>query len=191
MSSNQIIEQIVVEVSTDPLNPVLNFNAAVEYKNLNQTASAVGFYLRAAEYGIESHPLIVYSSLLNISICMESQKDRAWTVSNTILQAISYLPMRPEAYFMLSKFYEKSGQWQEAYTFAKLGLLYADYEMIALPEFTDYIGKEGLEFQLAVSAWWIGRNEESFGLHKKLSKSKTLPKLYKDTVLSNLSKMAK
>jgi tetratricopeptide (TPR) repeat protein len=190
MSSNQIIEQIVVQVSTDPLNPVLNFNAATEYKNLNQTASAVGFYLRAAEYGIESHPLIVYSSLLNISICMESQKDRTLTVSNTILQAISYLPMRPEAYFMLSKFYEKSGQWQEAYTFARLGLLYADYEITDLPDFYDYIGKEGLDFQSAVAAWWIGKHEESFASHKKLSKSKTLPKLYKDIVVSNLSKMS-
>ena len=50
MSSETMhIENLIVNLSTDPYNPVLNFDCAVEYERLNQTASAVSFYLRCAE----------------------------------------------------------------------------------------------------------------------------------------------
>ena len=189
MSSNEIIERLVVEVSTNPLDPVLNFNAAVEYEKLHQTASAVGFYLRAVEYGFESHPLIAYASLLRISICMEGQKDRNWTVSNTILQAIAFLPARPEAYFLMARFYERSAQWQECYTFACMGLMFSSQEMISLPIDVEYIGESGLEFEKAVSAWWIGRLDESVKILHKLLDTPGLPENYKNAVKSNLDRI--
>lgn len=185
MSSNEIIERLVVEVSTDSLNPVLNFNAAVEYEKLNQTASAVGFYLRAVEYGYESDPLVAYASLLRISICMDGQKDRNWTVSNTILQAISFLPGRPEAYFLMAQFYERSTQWQESYAFAQLGLLYSEQAMLPLPVDVTYIGTNGLLFQKAVAGWWIGRRDESAQILNYLL-TVDLPEIYRSAVLSNL-----
>jgi hypothetical protein len=191
MSSNEIIERLVVEVSSDPLSPVKNFNAAVEYEKLNQTASAVGFYLRAVEYGFETHPLIAYASLLRISICMEGQKDRNWTVSNTILQAMAFLPARPEAYFLMSKFYEKSAQWQESYTFSQLGLMYSEHSMLELPLDVSYIGTNGLLFQKAVSAWWIGRKDESIKLFTHLSTIKNLPIDYQISIKENLERIVK
>jgi hypothetical protein len=186
MSSNKIIESLVVEVSTDSLNPVLNFNAAVEYEKLNQTASAVGFYLRAVEYGYDTDPLVAYTSLLRISICMDGQKDRNFTVSNTILQAIEFLPGRPEAYFLMSKFYEQAAQWQESYTFSQLGLLYSEQAMLELPVDVSYIGTNGLLFQKAVAGWWIGRKDESAELLKYLT-TVPLPEVYKNAVLNNLN----
>lgn len=189
MSSNEIIERLVVEVSSDPLSPVKNFNAAVEYEKLHQTASAVGFYLRAVEYGFETHPLIAYASLLRISICMEGQKDRNWTVSNTLLQAIAFLPTRPEAYFLLSRFYEKSTQWQESYTNACLGQVFSKQRLENLPVDVEYIGEQGLLFQRAVSAWWIGRKDESVNILLALSASPSLPFNYKQAVSDNLSRL--
>lgn len=189
MSSNEIIERLVVEVSSDPLSPVKNFNAAVEYEKLHQSASAVGFYLRAVEYGYETHPLIAYASLLRISICMESQKDRNWTVSNTILQAIAFLPTRPEAYFLMSRFYERSAQWQESYTYACLGQVYSKNRLEPLPTDVTYIGDLGLMFQRAISAWWIGRNDESVSTLLFLAASPDLPFMYKQAVSDNLSRL--
>ena len=119
---NKTIEDLVVKLSHDPHNPELNFACAVEYERLNQTASAVSFYLRCAEYGYESHKLLTYNSLLRMARCFEDQTDRQYTVSNCILQAMTVLPERPEAYFMLSQFHEKSQAWQECYTYAELGL---------------------------------------------------------------------
>ena len=189
MSSNEIIERLVVEVSSDPLSPVKNFNAAVEYEKLHQTASAVGFYLRAVEYGFVTHPLIAYASLLRISICMEGQKDRNWTVSNTLLQAIAFIPTRPEAYFLLSRFYEKSAQWQESYTNACVGQVYSKQRLEDLPVDVDYIGDLGLLFQRAVSAWWIGRKDESINILLALSASPNLPFNYKQAVSDNLARL--
>ena len=55
------ISDFVVELSKDPFNPDINFACAVEYEQLKQTASAVSFYLRTAEYG---DGILVYNSLL-------------------------------------------------------------------------------------------------------------------------------
>jgi hypothetical protein len=191
MNSNDLIEQLVVDASSDPLNPKKNFDIALEYERLGQTASAVGFYLRAAEYGYKTDPLVAYSSLLKISICIEGQKDRKNTVSNVILQAMAYLPERPEAYFLLSKFYEKDAGWQEAYTYAALGLNALKNPLVKLPVVVgEYHGDYSLQFQIAVSAWWIGRKEESLRLLNELDKRTDLSNIYETAVKANLKKLS-
>lgn len=189
MNTDQI-EHLVVELSKSPFDPTINFNLAVEYERLNQTASAISFYLRAVEYGNNTHPLIVYSSLLRMSICFEGQKDRNWTVSGAILQAISYLPFRPEGYFLLSRFHERSGNWQEAYTFAEVGLSFSNrnFTYSDLPTWVEYPGEYGLLFEKAVSAWWVGRKNESHGLFKKLSEL-YLNEEYATAVKNNMERL--
>jgi hypothetical protein len=190
MSSNDLIEQLVVDASSDPLNPKKNFDIALEYEKLGQTASAVGFYLRAAEYGYKTDSLITYTSLLKISVCIEGQKDRKNTVSNVILQAMAYLPERPEAYFLLSKFYEKDAGWQEAYTYASLGASTLKNSLVKLPAVVgEYHGEYALEFQVAISSWWIGRRDESLYLLDKLKNRKDLSYIYQVAVDTNLEKL--
>jgi hypothetical protein len=190
MSSNDLIEQLVVDASSDPLNPKKNFDIALEYEKLGQTASAVGFYLRAAEYGYKTDSLITYTSLLKISVCIEGQKDRKNTVSNVILQAMAYLPERPEAYFLLSKFYEKDAGWQEAYTYASLGASTLKNSLVKLPAVVgEYHGEYALEFQVAISSWWIGRRDESLYLLDKLKNREDLSYIYQVAVDTNLEKL--
>ena len=81
------LSEMVVKLSSDPFNPDLNFNVAKEYLLLNQTASAVSFFLRCAEYGGKSNDL-VYSSLCAIARCFNDQKGREYSVTNCLLQAI-------------------------------------------------------------------------------------------------------
>jgi len=188
MSSNEIIERLIVDASTDPLDPEKNLAIAVEYEKLGQTASAVGFYLRAAEYGYDNNGMVTYAALLRISICIEGQKNRGLTVSNVLLQAIAYFPDRPEAYLLMSKFYEKSGAWQESYTFASMGLMY--YRVIwDLPVDVGYPGYWALEFQQAIAAWWIGRKDESLKMLQELSKNRFVNKEYALAVASNLARL--
>lgn len=161
------IKKLIENASRNMFNPELNFEIAKEYENLGQAAAAVSFYLRAAEYGYDTHPLIVYSSLIRMSFCFEDQKGREHTVTNCLLQAIQYLPKRPEAYFLISRFYERSQKWQECYTFAELGLMntaYADN----LPVSVEYPGVYALLFEKSVSAWWVGRVDESYSLLNKI-----------------------
>jgi hypothetical protein len=189
MSSNEEIERLVVEASSAPLDPVRNFDVAVAYERLGQTASAVGFYLCAAEHGYESQPLVTYASLLKVSTCIDRQGGRKHTVSNAILQAAAYLPERPEAYFLLSRFYEQEGSWQECYTYATVGLETLRRPQADLPvEIDDYRADCALEFQAAISAWWIGRGDESIERLLALSKQ-PLPEKYAAAVRSNLQRL--
>jgi hypothetical protein len=188
MSSNEVIERLVVDASTDPLNPEKNLAIAVEYEKLGQTASAVGFYLRAAEYGYKSDPDVTYSALLRVSICIEGQKDRGLTVSNVLLQAIAYMPRRPEAYLLMSKFYERAGSWQESYTYAVLGLGWTR-QLFDLPVDVGYPGHYALEFQQAIAAWWIGRQNESLAMLRELAYDKFTNQEYQQAALSNLKRL--
>jgi len=181
------IEDLVVELSKDPFNPALNFDVAVEYEKQSQTASAVSFYLRTAEYGIESHPTLVYASLLKVAHCFDDQNDRQATVSNCLLQAVAYLPYRPEGYFLLAQFHERLGQWQECYTWASIGL--HQHLHSPLPVSVGYEGQYVLLFEKAVSAWWIGRKDESLKLFADLQDMK-IDAGYKAAVQNNLERIS-
>lgn len=181
------IESLVVDLSRDPFNPEKNLACAEEYLRIGQTASAVSFYLRAAEYGYQSHPLIAYGSLLKVAQCFESMNDRMLTVSNCILQAIAFMPDRPEAYFLMSQFHERYQQWQECYTMAQIGL--RTKAVPSLPVEIGYYDLYCLEFQQAVSAWWIGRKEESLRILKDLFKRDIHP-IFLNAVKFNLDKLS-
>ena len=181
-----MIENLIVDLSHDPFNPVLNFDVAVEYEKSNQIASAVSFYLRCAEYGKDTHAEYVYASLLKLAKCFEEQNDRLTTVSNCLLQAIAYDPYRPEGYFLLAKFHERAGNWQECYTYACIGQSAVAPDK--LPVDVDYPGDYCLEFEKGVSAYWIGRKQESIGIMRKLS-YESIAEEYANAVKSNLARI--
>jgi hypothetical protein len=181
------IEELIETASHDMFNAELNFQVAQEYENIGQTAAAVSFYLRAAEYGYDSHPLIAYTSLIRMAFCFEDQSWREHSVSNSLLQAIQYMPNRPEAYFLLSRFYERSQKWQECYTFAEIGLLHKG-RFEPLPAYVEYDGDFCLLFEKAVSGWWVGRQEESDSIFKSLL-NQDISEMYRSTIEYNLKLM--
>lgn len=179
-----MLNNLIIDLSSDPFDPEKNFEVALEYESLNQYASAMSFYLRAAEYGYVLNMEIAYTSLLKLSMCLEKLQERQASVINSLLQAIAYVPDRPEAYFLLSRTYERMSEWQLCYTFAELGLTKAK-NLQDLPVSVDYNGKYCLEFEKAVSGWWIGRKEESKKLLESLL-TKDIPEDYKKAVEYNL-----
>ena len=170
-----LIESLIVDLSHDPFNPELNYAVAIEYEKQKQTASAVSFYLRTAEYGYVTHPHLVYESLLNLAQCFNDQNDRLATVSNAILQAIAYQPQVPKGYLKLSEFHEHQKNWQESYTYACIGE--------SLDDADDY----RFIFQKAISAWWIGRVKESKELFVQLLTRKDLLPQYRKSIELNLA----
>ena len=183
----ELIAGLIADLSKDPFSPILNFECAKEYRRLNQTASAVTFYLRCAEYGAENDSLLVYISLIELSKCFDDQKGREHTVKNALQQAIAYMPYRPEAYFFLSNFYERQGNWQECYTQATIGehMAVVDYDLPV----EGYYGEYCLIFEKAVSAYWIGRKDESIKLFRHLEKQ-DLRSEYQKSVRENLLRIA-
>ena len=181
------IENMVVDLSRDPFNPSLNFDLAEEYLRLNQTASAVSFYLRCVEYSGEASPK-AYASLIRMAQCFNDQQGREYSVTNCLLQAVAYDDTRPEAYLKLSEYYERAGQWQEAYTWASSGYGWAKADVESLPANVSYAGSYALLFQMGISAWWIGRKDESLNTLRALA-DMDLNEMYKNAVAYNLEKL--
>lgn len=184
----EVINELIKKLSNEPFDPKLCFSIATEYELAGQTAAAISFYLRTAEYGYYSHPEYVYASLLKSANCFENQKNRQSTVENLFLKAVAYQPGRPEAWFLLSRYNEKNKNWQQAYTYAEIGLYKLSGNHAPLPIGVDYPGDFCLTFQKAVCAWWVGRQDESQQLFTKLSKM-ALPKKYSSSVKLNLDFM--
>ena len=181
------LPNLIVRLSQDPFNSDLNFDVAEEYLLHNQTASAVSFYLRCVEF---SPPVNAkgYTSLLRMAQCFNDQQGRELSVTNCLLQAITYDDTRPEAYFKLSEYFERAGQWQESYTWAIMGLGWAESNLEPLPADIGYPGSYVLLFQRSVAAWWIGRKDEAISGLKVLS-ALNLNEMYRVAVNHNLEKL--
>lgn len=175
----------------DPNNPKLNFVMGQEYEAIGQIAAAVSFYLKAAEYGYESDPLVTYASLIKVALCAERLGGRNHTCSTALMHAISYMPTRPEAYFVLSRLYERMQKWQYSYMFSVLGLECTSSTLEPLPGYVEYEGEYCLIFQKAVSGWWVGQQEQSKKLFKYLLNNYKMADIYVNASLSNLESIGK
>jgi tetratricopeptide (TPR) repeat protein len=180
------IEELIVDLSKDPFNPELNFRVAVKYEDLKQAASAITFYLRTAEYGVDTHNDLAYASLLKMAVCFSNQNNREHTVLNCWRQALIVNPDRPEAYFIMAQYYEQKAEWHEAYTWAVMGL--SKVEQTPLPVDVGYPGNFALEFEKAVAGWWIGRLEESKAIFSKLL-TMDIPSNYVEAIIDNFKRI--
>jgi hypothetical protein len=180
------IKNLIVQLSNNPFSPELNLKIAEEYERIGQTASAVSFYLRTAEHGYYTHHDYVYAALLKSAHCFSNQKNREHTVQNLYYKAIAYLPSRPEAWFLFSRYFEQTKKWQESYTYAQVGLSLSELNLNQLPIWVGYPGRYGLLFEQAVSAWWVGRQDESKVLLNDLLDNYEMSEEYVNACLNNL-----
>ena len=179
------INDLLIRLAESPHDPDVTFALALEYDALGQNAPAISFYLKVAEYGYVTHKELVYSSLLLASKCFERQSGREHSVKNIILQAASYLPSRPEAWYFLSLQAEAESQWQSCYTNAKLAIEMSTVN--SLPVDVGYPGLYALKYQTAIAAWWIGRKDESQTLFDELLSS-NIPEGYKNSIRYNMER---
>ena len=188
MENYKEIDDLIVKLANDPFNPALSFRIAVEYNRMGQTASAVSFYLRTAEYGYHTHGEHVYASLLKSAQCFENQTGRENTVRNLMEKAIAYSPKRPEAWFLLARWYERNQKWQESYTAAEVGIQNLPSIFFPLPIDVNYAGDFVLPFQKAVAAWWVGRQDESEQIFRDLL-TQNLPDVYRNAIKANMDRL--
>jgi len=172
---------------SDPKNADYNFQLGLAYEDLGHTAAAAGFYVRTTEYGDDD--LLTYEALLRQANVFTKQGSRVYMTKGILLRAISLMPKRPEAYFLLSRLYEVNRDWQEAYSFAVMGQQLSD-DHPRLRTNVDYPGRYGLVFEQAVSSWWIGLYDESIHLFKQLKKDPTMLPIHIAAVDRNLKNLA-
>jgi len=142
----------------DTENPEYNFNLGFEYEKLGQTASAISYYLRAADRSPGTE--LAYESLIRMSHCFNKQKNRWYTVKSLLHHAITVLPKRPEAYYILSRYEEWNKNYYECYSLANLALSFCNFDLESLRTNVEYPGKYGLVFEKAVSSYWWGKSKE-------------------------------
>jgi len=172
----------------NPHDALNTFHLGWEYEKLGHKAAAFSYYLRAAEYSEDSD--LTYESLIRAGKCIGSGGRRKYSEKGLYYQAVTLLPQRPEAYFILSQYHETHKEWLDAYMYSSIGLSAVSNSR---PTVTD-IGYEGeyvLIFQKAVTSWWIGRGKESRETFHYLVDNYTpfMNKMYKDLVQQNITSL--
>jgi len=155
----------LTEYALDTENPEKNYNLAVWYEEQNHTAPALTYFLRAAERSTDKE--FAYNSLIHGFFCYDKQGSRDASSKILLENALCLLPKRPEAYFLLSRFYERKQEWQSSYIYANIGLELCDFDLQPISGI-EYPGKYGLIFEKSVSAYWWGKSLESRKLLQQL-----------------------
>ncbi|MCK9446517.1 hypothetical protein M0Q50_06560 [bacterium] len=183
---NNNLEKALANYISDPKNPDYNFALGYVYENIGHTAAAASFYIRTGEFACEheNNELLAYEALLRLGLCFQHQGSRVFTTKGVLLRAISLMPKRPEAYYLLSRIYEINKEWQESYTWSIIGENLEDHDpIIKLRTNVEYPGKYGFTFERAVTGWSIGLWDESMYLFRELQKIPN--KEYEITIATN------
>lgn len=182
------MEQLIKYIE-NPESGRANFEMAKFYLQKKHYAGAISHFLRTAEWGDwEEDKNIIYESLMQLSICLRELGNRQFSEEGWLLQAISFQPQRPEAYWLHSLYHERKKLWIEAYTDAVLGLQYVN-NAVMLEVNIGYEGNYVLAFQKMVAAWWIGRTKESRELLFSLPEKYELSRTYMEHVQNNMTRI--
>jgi hypothetical protein len=100
-------------------------------------------------------------------------------------QAQAFLPHRPEAYFLLSRFAERRDWWQDCYLNADLALRYCRFDCKSLRTDVEYPGKYGLLYEKSVASWWWGKVEETRQLLQEIEENYEITPEYSENVHNN------
>lgn len=180
------IQNKVLKFVNSPENAEASFDLAEWYFAHGHFASSMSFYLRAAEYSKNKDT--TYKALIMVAQSLQKIGRRDTTELGLWLNAVSFAPERPEAYFAITKYYEFRQQYLNAYTYACMGLQYTDNANHISGNF-EYNGETGFVFQKAVAAWWVGKASEARDLFFSLANNPELPKKYKESVQRNITSL--
>lgn len=191
------MDNLIKQYINDPNNSETNYALALHYDSIGQTASALSYYLRAAERTDDK--LLAYECLIRGAECYMRQGTRRFTVKCMLQNAITLLPKRPEAYLKLSQIYENASSndntwtwapcWFEAYTTASIALELCDFSSPSLRTDVGFRGKYQLLFQKAHTAWHCGLCDYSREAHIDLYQNYDMDELYYSCTVNNIKSL--
>jgi tetratricopeptide (TPR) repeat protein len=181
------LQELLNYFVVNPEEVDINFKLGNYYNSIGQTASAISYYIRTSERTNDKEQ--AYSCLLAAANCFDLQGCRSNSVKGMLQNAISLLPSRPEAYFLLSRFYERQSNYQDSYLIASIGESVSDRECRPLDINVGYPGFYGIIFEKAVSAWHCGLCDESCNLHYDLLEKYEMDSIHTGTVSYNIDNL--
>lgn len=135
---------------------VQNYEMAIEYYEQRQYASAISFFLRAAERSEDKD--LIYKSLILGALCFEKLGNRTYSIEGMLQYALIVDPTRQEAYFHLCRLNEHKKQWREMMINSRIGSMLETREKSNLLE---YKGNVAFDFYAAFSKCNNGNTEEA------------------------------
>jgi tetratricopeptide (TPR) repeat protein len=163
----------------DPYNAAKSFDMGTFYFSSGHYASALSFFLRAAEYS--KYDEITYDSLIMVAKSLSALGRRKVTELGLWQNAIAFEPTKSDAYLYISEYHEQLKNYHQAYANAIQGLIFTD---------TGGTNYWELTFQKAVAAWHIGRGKESRDIFAYLAdNAKLLSEKYQKLVQSNITSL--
>lgn len=170
-------------------NPYACINLAMWYESLGHISPAISFYLRAAEFSDDK--TFQYNCLLKMFLCFEKTPRRWHTCRSLLTRAISLIPERPEAHYLLVRYLQRMNEPSEAYAHAETALNICSFNFPPLPYFVEYVGKWNILFEKAIVSWWDSKPWEARKLFRQLASDHLheMDESHKETLQSNLSKI--
>jgi len=170
-------------------DPQSNFDLALEYDALGQSYTAISYYLRTAN--LTQDQILAYTCILKIGTWFVKHECRNFSAETMLQQAVALQPKRPEAYFLLSQLYEKNKKYLESYQLSTVGLEVCDFDSEPLSIDVGYVGKWGLIFERAITAWHCGKEDLTRELLRLLVDKywNELSESYKNTVEFNITSL--
>jgi len=169
-------------------NAKANLSIGFQFYQLGQFASAMGFFLRSAEFSTDDK--ITYESLIFVSKCLGSLGRRKESEKTAMLNAISFAPNRFEAYFYMSQYYEALNDHFICHAMSKLAWTNytEEHQFIYLPQIERY----KVLFQVGFTSWWVGKFRDSRRIMFELAegyKDGNYDPIYKSLIQSNITRL--
>jgi len=189
------LDNRLLDMINNPFNPMKNYELALEYDKINQTAIALSYYLRCAEF--TEDPVLASECLLKASFCINRQGGRDEKELYLIKQAISVSPTSIEPYYIASLYFtwrssNKTEQryWLDAYLYANIGITILENNNQS-KEFINPVGynKSNIYYQKAFAALNIGKLDEAREIYVKILSTFELPIDAKNFVIDKLNQL--
>lgn len=127
------------------------FNVGVKYQKNDQIVPATLNFIKCVETSEDNFDL-QYECLIHIGECLDKMGDKIDFVFDIYKYAISILPKRPEAYYLLANFQNWHKQYQNAYSSCHTALNICDFDSLDFKFKSRYPGKWGLLYELVISS---------------------------------------
>lgn len=140
----------------NPEGDTQNYELALEYYNQRQYASAISYFLRAAERTADND--LIYTCLILSALCFDKLGRRNYSFEGLLQYAIATDPTRQEAYYHLCRLNEFKKQWREMLINSTIGSKLEEAKKSTLLE---YKGSVAFEFYKAFSKFNNGNIEDA------------------------------
>jgi len=166
----------------NPNNHRTAFYLAQSYRDAKNHPKALEAYQRRVDLGGWDEE--VFCSLMQIANLQKTMNEAPKKIEESYWRAFQFRPTRAEPLYHLSQHYRDKHNYQASYSISKLGMAIALPQDILFVE--KYIYDWGLLFENSISAWWIGKYQESANLSNHLL-TLDLPSHIQEIVKKNLN----